>query len=202
MSEGLDNWKNASWPIFMPGHSMIGRVATFDSSRVTCPLNPGSTNPAVAWVSNPSRPRLDLPSTRAATSSGSVTVSQVLPSTNSPGCNTKPSDGSTSTSLVRSGWSWAGSITGYLWLSKSRKNLSSRMSTLLGCTMAGSHGSNRTRPASIWAQISRSESSTQRGYRAVRGRVAADPDRRPAIRAATVHALLTRDTRCRALNTS
>jgi hypothetical protein len=30
----------------MPGHSLIGSVATLDSSSVTCPLNPGSTQPA------------------------------------------------------------------------------------------------------------------------------------------------------------
>ena len=62
----------------MPGHSLIGRVATLDSSRVTCPLKPGSMKPAVAWVSSPSRPIELLPSTRAATSSGSVMTSYVL----------------------------------------------------------------------------------------------------------------------------
>ena len=39
---------------------MIGRVATLDSSRVTWPLKPGSTKPAVAWVSRPSRPEAGL----------------------------------------------------------------------------------------------------------------------------------------------
>ena len=29
-------WKD-SWPIFIPGHSFDGQVATFDSSRVICP---------------------------------------------------------------------------------------------------------------------------------------------------------------------
>ena len=64
-----------SWPIFMPGQSLIGKVATLDSSRVTWPLKPGSTKPAVEWVSRPSRPSEDLPSRRAARSSGSVTTS-------------------------------------------------------------------------------------------------------------------------------
>ena len=35
---------------------------------------------------------------------------------------------------------------------------------LLGCTMSGSHGSIRTRPDSISALMSRSESSTASGY--------------------------------------
>ena len=55
-----------SWPIFIPGQSVIGRLATLDSSSVTCPENPGSMNPAVECVSSPSRPRLDLPSSRPA----------------------------------------------------------------------------------------------------------------------------------------
>ena len=55
-------------------------------------------------------------------------------------------------------------MTGYLWLSNSRKNLSSRTSMLLGWTMSGSHGSSRTRPDSISALMSRSESSTASGY--------------------------------------
>ena len=42
-----------SCPIFMPGQSLIGRVATLDSSRVTWPEKPGSTKPAVEWVSRP-----------------------------------------------------------------------------------------------------------------------------------------------------
>ena len=39
------------------------------------PLKPGSTKPAVAWTISPSRPRLDLPSIRATTSSGISTYS-------------------------------------------------------------------------------------------------------------------------------
>ena len=36
-----------SWPIFMPGHSLMGNVATLESSSVTCPVKPGSIQPAV-----------------------------------------------------------------------------------------------------------------------------------------------------------
>ncbi len=50
-------------PIFIPGHNLIGNVATFDSSSVTCPLNPGSIHPAVECVSSPSRPRELFPPT-------------------------------------------------------------------------------------------------------------------------------------------
>src|ERR1041384_8146618 len=53
-----------SWPIFMPGQSLIGRVATVDSSSVTWPEKPGSMKPAVAWGSQPSRPSDDLPPRR------------------------------------------------------------------------------------------------------------------------------------------
>ena len=81
----------------MPGHSVIGRLATLDSSSVMCPEKPGSMNPAVECVSRPSRPSDDLPSSRPARSSGSVHRSSVDPSTNSPGCRTNgsPSFGST-----------------------------------------------------------------------------------------------------------
>jgi hypothetical protein len=34
-------------PIFMPGYSVIGRLATLDSSSVMCPEKPGSMKPAV-----------------------------------------------------------------------------------------------------------------------------------------------------------
>src|SRR5438067_1080326 len=50
----------------MPGQSLIGRVATFESSSVTCPEKPGSMKPAVEWVSRPRRPSELLPSSRAA----------------------------------------------------------------------------------------------------------------------------------------
>ncbi len=159
-SAGDESRKKQSWPIFMPGQSLIGSVATLDSSSVTCPENPGSMNPAVECVSSPSRPSEDLPSSRAATSSGSVTSSYVDPRTNSPGCRMNGSSPSGSTSRVRSGCSSAGSMCGYLWFSKTRKNRSSRTSTLDGCTIAASNGSSWTRFASSSARMSRSESST------------------------------------------
>jgi hypothetical protein len=56
---------------------VIGRFATFDSSSVRYPSQPGSTYPAVEWISRPRRPRLDLPSSRATRSSGSATRSIV-----------------------------------------------------------------------------------------------------------------------------
>lgn len=31
--------------MFMPGHRLVGGFDTFDNSKVTCPLNPGSMNP-------------------------------------------------------------------------------------------------------------------------------------------------------------
>src|SRR3954462_3150067 len=149
----------------MPGYSLIGRVATFASSSVTCPEKPGSTKPAVAWVSRPSRPSDDLPSTRAAMSSGRVHTSYVDPRTNSPGCRMNGSSPSGSTIRVRSDWSAAGSMCGYLWFSKTRKNRSSRTSMDDGWSIAGSQGSIAIRPSSIWARMSRSDSSTVRPYR-------------------------------------
>ena len=74
-SAGELSRKKQSCPIFMPGQSLIGRVATLLSSRVTWPLKPGSMKPAVECVSRPSRPSELLPSRRAATSSGRVTCS-------------------------------------------------------------------------------------------------------------------------------
>jgi hypothetical protein len=35
--------KNEIWPIFIPKYSAIGRFATFDSSSVRLPFQPGST---------------------------------------------------------------------------------------------------------------------------------------------------------------
>src|SRR5215472_8661210 len=67
--------KRHSWPIFIPGQSLIGRVATLDSSSVTCPEKPGSIHPAVECVSSPRRPSELLPSKRPARSSGSVMTS-------------------------------------------------------------------------------------------------------------------------------
>src|ERR1035437_9043292 len=67
----------------MPKYSAMGSLATFDSSSVSLPFQPGSTYPAVEWISRPRRPSDDLPSSRATISSGSSTHSSVWPSTNS-----------------------------------------------------------------------------------------------------------------------
>ena len=56
---------------------MIGRLATFASSSVMWPSKPASMKPAVEWISSPSRPRLDLPSTRPTRSSGTPMRSSV-----------------------------------------------------------------------------------------------------------------------------
>src|ERR687889_219016 len=69
-----------------------------------------------------------------------------------------------STSRVRSGWSSAGSMCGYRWFSKVRKNRSSRTSMLDGWTIEASKGSRATRPASSSARMSRSLSSTAGPY--------------------------------------
>ena len=154
----------------MPGHSVMGRVATFDSSRVTWPEKPGSMKPAVEWVRSPSRPSDDFPSSLAETSFGSVISSSVDANTNSPGWSTNGSVGSTSTSRVSSGWCAAGSMTEYLWLSKRRKYRSRHTSMLAGWMRAGSYGSRLTRPAEISALMSRSERRLTRPmYRALRG---------------------------------
>ena len=50
----------------MHGHNFTGRLLTLDSSKVICPVKPGSMNPAVEWVRIPKRPRELLPSKRAA----------------------------------------------------------------------------------------------------------------------------------------
>ena len=52
--------EQAQLPIFIPGQSLIGSVATLESSSVTCPEKPGSIHPAVECVSRPSLPRLEL----------------------------------------------------------------------------------------------------------------------------------------------
>jgi hypothetical protein len=44
---------------------VIGRFATFESSSVTWPSQPGSMKPAVEWMSSPRRPSELLPSRRA-----------------------------------------------------------------------------------------------------------------------------------------
>ena len=92
---------NDSWAIGLRGHSTIGTRVRFVISSVSVPSKPGSTKPAVAWTISPRRPRLDLPSIRATTSSGSRTHSSVRPRTNSPGWITNGSASPTSISSVR-----------------------------------------------------------------------------------------------------
>ena len=78
------------------------QVGHVGHSRVNCPSKPGSTKPAVEWISRPRRPSDDLPSRRATRSSGNATRSRVAPSTNSPGCRMNGSSASASTRLVSS----------------------------------------------------------------------------------------------------
>src|SRR4051794_11327804 len=152
-----------SWPIFMPGHSLIGSVATLESSRVTWPSKPGSTKPAVEWISRPSRPRLDFPSSRATRSSGRRTRSSVDPSTNSPGCRMNGSCSSISTSSVRS-CSFLTSMNDARLLRKTRKRRSTRTSTLDGCSSDESYGSISIRPSSSRRWIVLSERTMRRFY--------------------------------------
>ena len=77
-------------------------MATFESSSVTCPSQPGSMKPAVEWIRSPRRPRELLPSSLATRSSGSFTRSSVEPSTNSPGWRMNAVSSSISTSSVSS----------------------------------------------------------------------------------------------------
>ena len=44
------------WPIFIPGYSVIGRLATFASSSVMWPSKPASTKPAVFDTNTPPAP--------------------------------------------------------------------------------------------------------------------------------------------------
>ena len=70
------------------------------------PSKPGSTNPAVEWISSPSRPRLDLPSSRATRSSAERhALVASSPSTNSPGWSMNTPSSGTSISSVSSLWS-------------------------------------------------------------------------------------------------
>ena len=93
-----------------PRPQLIGSVATLESSSVTCPEKPGSIHPAVECVSSPSLPRLDLPSSCPAMSSGSVTTSNVEGECEARWGAARGSSPAVSTSLVRSGCSTAGSM--------------------------------------------------------------------------------------------
>src|SRR6266536_4067209 len=146
----------------IPGYRVIGRLATLDSSRVTWPWKPGSRNPAVEWVSSPSRPNDDFPSSRAARSGGMPIISSVEPSTNSPGCRMRASSGLTSTSSVSPSMGSLTSMKGWRALWKTRKRLSRRTSMLDGCSACSSNGSTTSRPAAIASRRLRSERITTR----------------------------------------
>ena len=78
------------------------------------------------------------------------------------GLLTHSTAGFVSMRCVRSGWSSAGSMNGYLWLSNRRKKRSRRTSMLDGWIMSRSSGSRVMRPASSSARMSRSLSSMRR----------------------------------------
>ena len=106
-------------------------------SSVSVPSKPGSTKPAVAWTIRPRRPRLDLPSIRATTSSGSRPTRACARARTRPGGSrtARPSPISTS-SVSRAGGS-SRSIAAARWLWKTRKEAPRRRSTDAGCTSAG-----------------------------------------------------------------
>ena len=159
---------SASCPTFMPGHSEMGRLATFDSSRVMWPVKPGSMNPAVECVSRPRRPSEDLPSRRPARCGGMVNFSSVDASTNSPGCSTNASSHGTSRRVVSSSCGNFGSMCVYRELLNTRKNWSRRTSIDDGWIISSSNGSMPRRASSSAeraARMSRSESSTPPPYR-------------------------------------
>src|SRR5881628_1859321 len=128
------------------------------------PSQAGSTKPAVLWMSNPSRPRLDFPSTRATRSFARRRRSRVEPSTNSPGWRMNGSRSFTSTSSVMSSRGFARSMYGCLLERNTRKNRSRRMSTDAGCTHVGSNGSMPIRPDAMAARMSRSDRTTTAKY--------------------------------------
>src|SRR6266571_1134881 len=139
-------------------------VFTLLSSSVMAPSQPGSTKPAVLWMSRPRRPRLDLPSTLETRSSARRTRSRVDPRTNSPGWRMKRSPVATSTSSVMSSSGFARSMKACLLERNTRKKRSSRMSTDAGCTQLGSNGSRPMRPDEMAARMSRSDRTTTAKY--------------------------------------
>ena len=88
-----------------------------------------------------------LPSILATRSSGRPTTSAVEPSTNSPGWRMKASPSSISTRSVRSLRSFFTSMTGAVWLRKTRNSRSRRRSTDDGWMHDSSRGSITMRPA-------------------------------------------------------
>jgi hypothetical protein len=83
--DGDSRRKKHSCPIGIPGYRTMASLDRFTISRVICPENPGSMNPALTWVRSPFLPREDFPSNRADSSVGRVTDSMVLPRIKSPG---------------------------------------------------------------------------------------------------------------------
>src|SRR6266850_1425878 len=152
----------------MPAYRVIGIVFTFESSRVMWPSHAGSMNPAVLWMSSPSRPSELFPSTRETMSSGSRMRSRVDPRTNSFGCRMNGVFGGTWTSSVMSSSGRARSMNAWRLERNTRKRWSRRMSTDAGCTHFGSNGSIPMRPASIAARMSRSERTTTTEYAGLR----------------------------------
>ena len=117
--------------------------------------------PAVECVSSPSRPSDDLPSSRAATSSGSVTTSYVDAEHELARVQDER--------LVVLGLDQPGQLGLLLRRVDVRvavvlehpEERSRRTSMLDGCTICSSYGSSCTRPAAISARMSRSVSSTR-----------------------------------------
>src|SRR5918994_3370348 len=151
----------------------MGRVATFESSRVRWPSQPASTKPAVACVSSPRRPSELFPSRRAARSSGSRTRSSVEASANSAGWRMNERPSATSTSSVRSSCGSLGSMKGVVSFRNTRKYRSTCMSTDDGCTLASSNGSMTMRPAFSCSRIDLSDRITQYPW---------SPSQAPALR--------------------
>ena len=132
---------------------------------MTCPEKPGSTKPAVAWVSRPSRPSDDLPSTRAAMSSGSETTSYVEPEHELARVQDER--------LVALGLDLAGQVglvgrrvdvRVLVVLEDPEEPVQPHVDRATAAASSAPTGSTAIRPASISARMSRSESSTATTY--------------------------------------
>lgn len=114
----------------------MGLLAMLASSRVSVPWNPGSMNPAVEWIRSPSRPRLDLPSSRPTMVSGIVMVSWVDPSANMLGWSMNGVLGGVVVCWVSWGWGLRGFMCGVCGL-RVRKWLLMVRSMDAGCMFWG-----------------------------------------------------------------
>jgi hypothetical protein len=96
----------------MPGHSLIGSVATLDSPSVTWTENPGSIHPAAvaAQQAQPPQAGLAFEAPRYVVQEGDRLVGRRQHEL--PGCSTDGASSSVSISLVRSGCSPVGSMCG------------------------------------------------------------------------------------------